>query len=186
MPIRLRSDEKGFTIAGHRNAGIPQQKEAIFEQFKRASETDSWKDMTIHIDFPTYSPRRERVGWLRAAYLATFAKLGYGYILRPQLDIVREQIKRQSDELLPVFTFWQPGSPSREREMGLIVEPADMSSIHVRFGQVRVFLPTGDSEDDIYQRLERIGSTDSVPIKGKTLGWPEGPEFLMDFWRGQK
>lgn len=182
MPIRLRSNEKGFTLIGHEKAGIPKEKEALLEQFKRASETDSWKDMTLHLDFPTYSPRRENVGWLRAAYLAAFAKLGYGYILRPHLDVVREQINRPNEELIPVFTFGQPGSTSKEREMALIVEPADMSSIHVRFGQVRVFLPQSHPEDDIYQRLQRISTTDSVPIKGKTLNWPKGPEFLMDFW----
>ncbi len=46
-------------------------------------------------------PFGARVSLLRAAYLAAFAKFGYSYALRPELESVRQQITQNKTLIIP-------------------------------------------------------------------------------------
>jgi hypothetical protein len=55
---------------------------------------------------------------LRAAYLAFFAHLGYRFVLRPELDVVRER-------------FLNPGSSEPVRARMVRPERSDRRPIHI-------------------------------------------------------
>jgi hypothetical protein len=54
---------------------------------------DGPTDAKLKLSFATPDLRSASVGWLRAAYLVAFATLGCVYILRQELEQVRQQIQ---------------------------------------------------------------------------------------------
>ena len=60
----------------------------LFE--KHAGDGSTGWEMNLQWSY-RYDAWRESVGWLRAGYLYLFALLGHNYILREELNCVREQ-----------------------------------------------------------------------------------------------
>ena len=68
------------------------------------------EDFTFKVEFPEFSRERARVSWLRSAYLAFFATLGYRFIFRPELDVVRVRINDPKREEPRTFRIIRPES----------------------------------------------------------------------------
>lgn len=134
---------------------------------------------------PRVRYRRALLGWLRAAYLAAFAALGYRYILRPQLALVREQLQKPDDRVIEDFSATMPRAPATERRLLLVEKPTALRSLTVQMGRHLVFLPGLDSDADLYTRLTRERAAKNelfhAKLSGKTIPWPGRPEFALDF-----
>ena len=53
---------------------------------------------TIHTRF---DEARARLSWIRSAYLAAFAALGWSYIFRKVMDPFRNQLKQPDAQIIP-------------------------------------------------------------------------------------
>jgi len=90
----------GISIAGVPEKSNPKAHRSLFEKLDEVAATKSL-DWGFSIAFSVrHDPWREGVGWLRVAYLYAFAALGYNFILRPELNQVREQFQRPDDRIL--------------------------------------------------------------------------------------
>jgi len=56
----------------------------------------------IKLRFRVASERRANLSLLKAGYLLAFLRLGYDFIFSKNLDVVRQQIRSPSDQLLPL------------------------------------------------------------------------------------
>ena len=88
-------------IAGVPEKSNPKAHQSLFKNLDEIVARGSldW-DFTIGLA-SRHNKWREGVGWLRVAYLYVFAALGYNFILRPELNVVREQFQRPDDRVVP-------------------------------------------------------------------------------------
>lgn len=127
-----------------------------------------------------FNPRRAAIGWLRAAYLISFAAFGYTYILRPQLEVVRRQIADPDNVHIERFSC--EGSVESDDALMLVDEPPALKCVLVRMGTTVVFLP-GHGDHDVYDELRRSETwppNDGSEVRGELVPWPEDPRFLLD------
>lgn len=128
------------------------------------------------------SDAKQRVSWLRAAYLAGFAALGYRYIFREVLDPVREQIKDPDRRVISFFHFYRKQSLSLDYFLLLVHFPRWGKGLLVQMGRHYVMLPFLDGDDGYYARLETSAAAETrTRLMGKLVPWPRQPEHLLDF-----
>jgi hypothetical protein len=148
----------------------------------------SSNDWSLNLDFyrDRHHPVAARVGWLREAFLVTFAVLGYRYILDAALSRVREQLAQPREELITSYQIESPEKSPDHKAFLMITEPEWLRSVAVQFGRRTIFLPRiGDP--GLYDRLSdrrRISGGDRLEeakAHGRTVdAWPREPLFLMD------
>jgi HNH endonuclease len=157
----------------------------LIERMRTLSETGS-TDFRLDVAAPrlSYVPDRAAVSWVRSAYLAAFALLGWKYILQPSLDPVREQLRNPSAGMLPPLSLYAPeGDPGR-REIWVVREPAEYQSLLVVAGRHSVFLPLPDDSRSIAELASGLGAPAGGPVtyafSGAVFPWPSGPEHRLD------
>jgi hypothetical protein len=177
VPIRLSLADFGIKAVGIKKAVKPETHKNVMGDFEKATIGDGWKDFTFKIELPTYSPSRADTSWLRSAYLAFFATLGYHFILRRELDIVRDRIQNPMLEAPRAFKLTR--REESEPLLGHIDAPEVLRSYVMFYGRNMVFLPRyGDHT--LYERLAGHPET-NVSFEGKQYPWPsDGPTFLDD------
>jgi hypothetical protein len=94
--------------------------------------------VTIHTRF---DEARARLSWIRSAYLAAFAALGWSYIFREVMDPFREQLKQPDAQIIPTYILRNPAASPGERRMLLVDQPDELRCVAVMLGEHTVFLP---------------------------------------------
>ncbi|MBI4183137.1 MAG: HNH endonuclease [Proteobacteria bacterium] len=153
------------------------------ELTRRWREGRGWPTSSLSVRFRhQVSPRRASVSWLRAAYLAAFASLGYRYAFRKEVDLVRKQIQQPDICLIKSFYQEAPDATASEPAIVLLNQPHWACGLAVQMGEHLVLLPYGDDAVSYYQRLRCAGG-DGTPVTfaGKALPWPERAEFRLDY-----
>lgn len=111
-----------------------------------------------------HNMRLVEIGLLRTGYLAAFAGLGYGYILWPTLDKVRDQILNPQKELLTHFVIFRRKQTTNRRIVyHYLKEPVGLLSLLVQFQgfdfpqEWAVFLPLPFDKDlKIYENTRML------------------------------
>jgi hypothetical protein len=190
----FRFDENGIVIEVHEQRNDPTRYSAQMENLQRkAAAGGSEMHFRLNLTF-RFGPRKLFVSWLKAVYLAAFAKFGYDYALRDVLKPVRMQIL-QPDETVVSNSALALDTHLTAKFDGpnILHVRAPLDSLMVYFPASKaangtplmVILPMPDSPDDFFTKLaasyisvdgQRRINTDASP-----LGWPRGPEFLADF-----
>src|SRR5262249_7665240 len=97
-----------WTDSGIQLFGVPEQnyqkvQAAHFEALKAYVESgNSRPNYSFTVD-TRFDETRARISWIRAAYLAAFAALGWGYIFRGVMDPYRNQLQWPESEILPTY-----------------------------------------------------------------------------------
>jgi hypothetical protein len=177
IPIVLSAEGRGLQMFGVPRAAHPDAHAAVMADFEAATHWNNWRDLKFTVEFPAFSPERARASWLRSAYLAFFAALGYRFVFRPELDIVRARIK--NPESAEPRTFRVIRAESAEPTLIRIDGPSEFRSYAMFYGRNVVFLPRyGDRE--LYARLVEHPET-TVSMSGIQYPWPsKGPTFFHD------
>jgi hypothetical protein len=170
--------------------GIPQQNNPelvqVHENALRAA-TESGGSPQLRFTFTErFSTRRADVSWIRSAYLAAFAALGWSYILHPSLDPIRAQLNTDSPTALPTIMGFNPAADSSARSLMIVREPENLSSVHVVIGHYTVFLPDPwgtlsleELAQEIAELREESGMV-STTLTGQTTPWPTKPLHILD------
>jgi hypothetical protein len=149
----------------------------------RIRTPDAAEAREFNVQFAGFNPQRAAIGWLRAAFLAAFAKLGYRYAYHPALSIVRDQITRYDQKVLPGFRciMKMPAEPALQ--MMVIEKPSELDGLAVIMHRHVVLLPhANESGMNFYDRAKTEGERDpEMQVSGRPISWPVGPEFLWDF-----
>lgn len=153
------------------------------ELTRRWREGEGWPTAKLSVRFRhSVSLRRASISWLRAAYLAAFAVLGYRYAFRKELALVRDQIRLPDKRLLRAFYQKVPEVTADGWAIVLLSAPRWARGLAVQMGEHLVLLPYLDDAGTYYKRLVHE-SEDGMPVNfaGKAFPWPERAEFRLDY-----
>jgi hypothetical protein len=178
MPIQLTVSNAGIQMMGVPKAAKKSDSDGVTQDFTQATGSDGWQDLKFKIDFARFSQTRAATSWLRSAYLAWFAALGYRFVFRPELNVVRERITNPDSTEPLRFRIIQQ-EPVAEPTLLCLDEPESFRSHVMLYGRNVIFLPRYD-DADLYARLAAQPEC-HVNISGKTYPWPDRPLFLHDF-----
>lgn len=183
LNVEVLAGDKTVQVVANPESNDPATEGAVTREFDRLVEDGGWEGYSFSLNFyEGIHYRRALVGWLRAAYLASFAVLGYRYILKPDLGVVRTQLTDSDSESLTVFSVTVSSAPRSERRIVLVERPAWLRSLAVQMGRHVVFLPGMTPTPDLYDRLaQRGGQTAELQMSGKLVPWPVKPELALDF-----
>lgn len=183
LNVSIERRDEGLSISGLEKQNPPgacNRLKQILDEYVNTKKRD-WK---LHLSFPTikYSMSHQRVSWLRAAYLAAFAALGYRYAFRPVLNMVRDQIRNPGEDVISFFHFVRQEAPSPSQFLMLVRSPQWAKGVLVNMGRHYVMLPFLDNDSDFYERLA-IGSKKNLQTRldGLVIDWPKEPKHLFDF-----
>lgn len=170
----------GISIGGLPKQSDPKAHKALFKELERVAASGSI-DWDIKITMSSrHSPQREGVGWLRVAYLYAFAALGYQWVMRPELERVREQFRRPDECLVPGIMNHTDAVTGGDG-ISFVYSPRELRSILVRLGMDLFFLPNFNEASDFYERLAaRRQSSAAVRLDGVHIDLPTKPQFLFD------
>ncbi|MBI2907925.1 MAG: hypothetical protein HYX92_09745 [Chloroflexi bacterium] len=170
--------------------GIPKRNQpaahdGLRAEMDRLVRENAWDGQEFSITFQRkYSARRAALGWLRAAYLASFAAFGYKYIISTELEPVREQLANSDCNLLENFHVLIRSAPCDDRRLIVIKEPAELrDGLAVQMGVHLVLLPSPSTGADFYTRVdEQAGLNRPAQLRsGALIPWPTRPEHVLDF-----
>jgi hypothetical protein len=173
---------EGMKIIGAPEHNSPKAHADFFDQLAIATTPsgESFK-LAFELHRDRFDPTRASVSWLRAAYIVTFAKFGYRFVLDGAFHDVRQKIQQPKSDVLPLFSITVAGSTA-ERALVIVHEPVDLrGSVAVRMGRHLVTLP-GPGDITFYQRIAGKQGT-AATLSGKQVPWPTGPEQRFDFDR---
>src|SRR5690606_13952880 len=118
----------GISIAGLPKNSDPRAHKALFDELDRVTRSGStdW-DITITMS-SRHSALREALGWLRVAYLYAFAALGYQWVMRPELEPIRDQFRRPDGLLVPAIMKHTNAAPAGDG-ISFVYSPRELRSI---------------------------------------------------------
>jgi hypothetical protein len=180
--VDVRKNPKGILICGLPDSNRPgacDDLRVILDSFVERGR----KDWGLQITLPLVrcSDAKQRVSWLRAAYLAAFAALGYRYIFRSVLDSVRRQIENPDEQVISFYHFFRKEPSKRDRFLMLVCSPSWAKGLLIQMGNHYVMLPFLDGDYDYYLRLEHEAKiSPGNRLTGKFIPWPNKPEYLLD------
>ena len=129
---------------------------------------------------------RARLSWVRAAYLAAFAALGWRYVFLPHLNRLRAPLADPTASLLPPLALVDPAAPRERRQLLLVQEPDELCSLAVVLGRHTVFLPGMEdpqSFDALSAALARLAAPANshlrLELAGKKIPWPTKPLYAL-------
>jgi hypothetical protein len=170
----------GIYITGVPENSDPHAHRSLFAKLNEVAATGS-KDWKFSIELIVrHNPWREAVGWLRVAYLYAFAALGYNFILRPELNIIREQFQKPNDRIVPQ-AMKHTGSPSGNG-LSFVYSPTELRGIIVRLDVNLFFFPAYVEASTLYDRLASYPSTgQKLTMSGIHIDLPKRPLFEFDY-----
>jgi len=168
-------------IAGVPEKSNPKAHQSLFKNLDEIVARGSldW-DFTIGLA-SRHNKWREGVGWLRVAYLYVFAALGYNFILRPELNVVREQFQRPDDRVVPQ-AMKHTGNTSSGDGISFVYAPTHLRSVLVRLGVNMFLFPAFSEAATFYERLASVpASGKDITISGTHIDLPKRPWFEFDY-----
>jgi len=183
LRVEMQFGPDGLTIVGVPKQNHPEITAAQTALFERLAAQGHWDGTTLQVTFAGANFRAAAVGWLRSAYLVAFAALGYRYILRPELNVVRQQISEPTEHHLERFCLMVGGGTvGRERRILLVNRPRSLESVAVFSNECVTFLPGFGRGANIYEQLalRKRWPPRGGDLAGKEVPWPTGPSFMFD------
>ncbi|WP_326663476.1 hypothetical protein [Streptomyces canus] len=188
IPLRGTAQwtDRGIEFVGMPERNKPEVQAAHLEALDAYVESESPRpnhSFTVHTRF---SEARARISWIRAAYLAAFAALGWGYIFRGVMDPYRKQLQQPDASIVPTYILRDPNAPPEERRVLLVDRPDELRSVAVVMGEHTVFLPslfqpmTCGELAEAFASQRTDGDQLSVNLDGKEIPWPKRAMYFLD------
>jgi hypothetical protein len=188
IPLRgiAQRTSDGFQLFGVRKQNHPDVHAAYFAALDAYVESGNPpRDHSFTIQTP-FDERRARISWIRAAYLAAFAALGYRYILRDVMKPYRQQLEEPDAELVPTYTLREHYASPETRRMLLVEAPDELRCVAVLMGNHTVFLPsisqpvTCHELAQVFSGLRTEGDRPTITLSGQAVPWPTQATYRLD------
>lgn len=177
VPVRLIASAAGYQLHAQPHAAPPGQGDAVKGDFAAAGVGDGWKKFKFKVSLEPYSHPRAEASALRSAYLAFFAALGYRFVFRPELNVVRERIKKPETRTI----LCRVAMPKPIETPMLVVLRAPRLCFAMLYRFHAVLLPMyGDRW--LYEQIEKAAKASSradMTVTGE-FPWPTKPVFRHD------
>lgn len=135
-------------------------------------------DANTCFSLPAYVPDRANLSFLRAAFLAVFARWGYRAIAGEAADILRSQFERPDDMVLSALCRNAPLQDPTARQLAVIVEPEPWRGFVVTIGTRCLFLPPPFASRDFFATLDERADTSELLLS--PIDWPKYPMHELD------
>jgi HNH endonuclease len=174
----------GFLMVGVPEANDPKVVEEVVRALERKAANGTGGRIGLRLT-ETMLPVRAQLSWVRAAYLAAFAALGWRYVFVKYLKPLRAQLADPTAELLPPLAMVNLTAPQDRRQMLLVREPHELRSLAVVLGRYTVYLPGLEDPqpfEDLSAALARL-SAQKPPrpqLVGGQIPWPTEPRYALD------
>ena len=172
---------------GGRHFSIPQNQNdpKAVERFNAVLDTKdpaAWTNLPLTLKWDREKRRRADVAWLKSAYMVAFACWGYMYAFAPALKIVRAQIDRYDDEIVPHFKLTNVTASRKARGLFYVRSPRALEGVAVWMGHHIVLLPPHGRDITFYDRIASLisGPDTNVSLQGDEYHWPTGPKHTLD------
>ena len=127
----------------------------------------------VHFNSKPYKTRSAEVALLRIAYLKAFSTFGYGFLFNENLGLIREQIQKATEEILPNLGSINDDFSKIPSGIYLVTEPREMLSFLVIFELMSnrttkhgVILPgPGEPGLSIYTLHERASASSGIKYR---------------------
>jgi hypothetical protein len=183
--------EAWWTADGHlHHSGIPQQNGHHPRGVDDYADAMNSGEIRIALHFDVGDERLAAIASLRAAYLAAFAVWGYTYILRPELDSVREMIRTPDDGRPVAVSRYDNGTGTGTifdligtRQIGFVVDGPDwaVGNVLVNIDHYGIFLPGfGESPAKLAAHLSNARPAGAMRMR--QWEWPTQPRYEIDWW----
>jgi hypothetical protein len=172
-----------FGLAGVPEASSSASLDAIGEALRaRAQQGRGW-EFAIR-PWPSASPERVQLSWIRAAYLACFASFGWLWIFNEVLDPIRARLETRDGNPLPALTVVAEDAEPR-RQLMQVEKPTEIAGLVVVQWDLRfVLLPGLGATAPLSEIPERLEVRDGQPFhfdfRGDVLPWPTEAVYLAD------
>jgi hypothetical protein len=188
IPLRGTAQwtEGGLQLFGVPKQNDPKVQAAHFQTLDAYAEGGNPNpnvSFTIHTRF---DEARARLSWIRSAYLASFAALGWSYIFREVMDPFRDQLKQPDAQIIPTYILRNPAASQAERRMLLVDQPDELRCVAVMLGEHTVFLPgivrplTCDQLAEVFGSRREADDKLHVNVNSKEMPWPQWPTYFLD------
>jgi len=160
----------------------PANLEHIFDHLDEIYENQSWSKEKFNIQPDIrFSKRNIALSDLKTAYLASFALLGYSYILNKEFDIIRQQILNPKETLVQRIFLRLPKRLKRERKIISIEKP--FKSITVQIDERMVFLPQVENPVGSLGEIKNylVQKNKELNLSGTEFPWPKSLIMTLDF-----
>jgi hypothetical protein len=170
-----------FHITGIPEKSDPKAHRALSAELDQACDSGI-RNLRFKITIPIRRNRwREALGWLRVAYLYAFPALGYNFILRPELDPIREQL-RNPDERITLGIIKHARRVTGDDGIYFVYWPFELHSVLVRLGCNLIFFPAFKDASTFYERpASHPESPHTTTLSGTHIDLPRKPEFYFDY-----
>lgn len=154
------------------------------EDFTHRRATGHTLPVTVHADGIHYAAP----SWIRAAYLAAFAALGWHYIFRPVMDVYPSSSANRTPAVMPVRVFRDRTALADQRRILIVVDqPDDLRAVAVSLSQRLVMPPGIDRPQTCHQLHDAIaargsGGESRADLQGKEVPWPPWATYLLDHY----
>lgn len=188
IPLRGTAQwtDNGIQLVGMPERNDPKVQAAHLEALDAYVESGNPRpshSFTVHTRF---NEARARISWIRAAYLAAFAALGWNYIFRGVMDPYRKQLQQPDVSIVPTYILRDPNASPEERRVLLVDRPDELRSVAVVMGEHTVFLPslfrpmTCDELVEAFASRCTDGDRLNVSLDGKEVPWPKQATYFLD------
>ncbi|MGI5284882.1 hypothetical protein ACQEVF_16295 [Nonomuraea polychroma] len=188
IPLRGTAE---WTDSGVQLFGIPKQNDrkvqaAHFEALDAYVESGNPRPNHSFTVNTRFDEARVRISWIRAAYLAAFAALGWSYIFRGIMDPYRKQLQQPESKILPTYILRDPNVSPEARRVLLVEQPDELRCVAVVLGEHTVFLPglfrpmTCDELVEAFAGQRTEGDQLNVSLDGKEVPWPKRATYFLD------
>lgn len=131
---------------------------------------------------------RAALSWVRAAYLVAFAALGYSYVMKDGLDVIRQALVSSDDDSPRIPYVYLDDALGTERSLFVASRPVERLCVIVQFGKRLIVLPGLDGRTGFYDDLALEGYRDALfdpidQVVGKIVDWPKEPMHYLDYER---
>lgn len=129
----------------------------------------------------SYRNKYSKVGDLKSAFIISFARFGYKYVLSKQLSPVREQILKYDSDIID--SYWLASDQSINQKHFICILDEPIAAVAIKLDKATILLPWFGSPDNLYQYLEcNFPNDQKLTFHGTSLKWPETLELDMDFF----
>lgn len=188
IPLRGTAQwtEDGLQLFGVPKQNDPRVQARYLQALDAYAETGNPNpnlSFTIHTRF---DEARARISWIRSAYLAALAALGWSYIFREVMEPFRNQLKQPDARIIPTYMMRNPEVSPDERRMLLVDQPDELRCLAVMLGEHTVFLPgifrplTCEQLAEAFGRRRGADDELNVSLNGKEMPWPMWPTYFLD------
>jgi hypothetical protein len=143
IPLRgtIQWTKEGIQIFGVPEQNHPEEMAAHFAALHAYAESGDPRPNHSFTVQTKYDEARARISWIRSAYLAAFAALGWSYIFRPIMEPYRRQMLEPATKIIPTHIARDVNVPADTRCIRIITEPDELRCVAVTMGEHTVFLP---------------------------------------------